>query len=141
MKATRIARAVAVGALAALACTTVVAQPAKLGQREYRNSCAVCHGAGGKGDGSFGYIIEKKMPDLTVLAKNNGGIFPLERVYETIDGTRMVKGHGTAEMPIWGDRYRMQAAEYYADVPYDDRAFVRTRIMALIEYLSTLQVK
>jgi mono/diheme cytochrome c family protein len=141
MKATRIAKAVAAGALTALACTMVVAQPAKLGQREYRNSCAVCHGGSGKGDGSFGYIIEKKMPDLTVLAKGNGGVFPFERVYETIDGTRMVKGHGTAEMPIWGDRYRMQAAEYYADVPYDDRAFVRTRILALVEYLSTLQAK
>lgn len=141
MKATRIARAVAVGALAALACATVAAQPSKLGQREYRNSCAVCHGTGGKGDGSYGYIIEKRMPDLTMLAKNNGGIFPLERVYETIDGSATVKAHGTKEMPIWGDRYRMQAAEYYIDVPYDDRAFVRTRILALIEYLSTLQVK
>lgn len=141
MKATTIARAAMAGALTALACATVVAQPLKLGQREYRNSCAVCHGVSGKGDGTFGYIIEKKMPDLTVLAKSNGGIFPFERVYETIDGTRMVKAHGTADMPIWGDRYRMQAAEYYADVPYDDRAFVRTRILALIEYLATLQTK
>jgi len=141
MKATRIAKAVTAGALTALACTMVIAQPAKLGQREYRNSCAVCHGGSGKGDGSFGYIIEKKMPDLTVLAKGNGGVFPFERVYETIDGTRMVKGHGTADMPIWGDRYRMQAAEHYADVPYDDRAFVRARILALVEYLSTLQAK
>jgi hypothetical protein len=96
---------------------------------------------GGKGDGSYGYILEKRLPDLTLLSKNNGGVFPLERVYETIDGSATVKAHGTKEMPIWGDRYRMQAAEYYVDVPYDDRAFVRTRILALIEYLSTLQVK
>jgi mono/diheme cytochrome c family protein len=132
---------VAVGTLAALACASVAAQPSKLGQREYRNSCAVCHGTGGKGDGSYGYILEKRMPDLTLLSKNNGGVFPLERVYETIDGSATVKAHGTKEMPIRGDRYRMQAAEYYVDVPYDDRAFVRTRILALIEYLSTLQVK
>jgi hypothetical protein len=44
-------------------------------------------------------------------------------------------------MPIWGDRYRVEAAEYYIDVPYDERAFVRARIMALIEHLSTLQAK
>lgn len=143
MKATRMARAIAVGALAALACATVAAQPSKLGQREYRNSCAVCHGNGGKGDGSYGYIIEKRMPDLTLLSKNNGGVFPVERIYETIDGSATVKAHGTKEMPIWGDRYRIQAAEYYADtpLPYDERAFVRARILALIEYLSTLQVK
>ncbi len=141
MRATRLARAIAIGALAALAATTAIAQPAKLGQREYRNSCAACHGEAGRGDGAVGGIMEVRVPDLTVLAKKNGGVFPVERVYEFIDGTRMVKAHGTSEMPIWGQRYRVEAANYYVDVPYDEGMFVRTRILALIEYLSTLQVK
>jgi mono/diheme cytochrome c family protein len=141
MKATSFAKVITIAGLAALAASTAIAQPSKLGQREYRNSCAVCHGISGKGDGSYGAIIEKRLPDLTVLQKNNGGVFPFTRVYETIDGTQMVKGHGTRDMPIWGDRYRVEAAEYYIDVPYDERAFVRARIMALIEHLSTLQAK
>jgi hypothetical protein len=141
MKATSFAKVITIAGLAALAASTAIAQPSKLGQREYRNSCAVCHGVSGKGDGSYGYIVERKIPDLTLLQKSNGGVFPFTRVYETIDGTLMVKGHGTREMPIWGDRYRVEAAEYYIDVPYDERAFVRARIMALIEHLSTLQAK
>lgn len=141
MKATRLAALVAVAAMSALVGSAADAQASKIGQREYRNSCAVCHGVSGKGDGSYGYIVEAKIPDLTLLQKSNGGIFPVTRIYETIDGGLMVKAHGTREMPIWGDRYRIEAAEYYIDVPYDDRAFVRARILALIEHLATLQVR
>lgn len=49
--------------------------------------------------------------------------------------------HGTRDMPIWGQDYRVRAAEYYMDVPYDSELFVRTRILALAEYLSRLQAK
>lgn len=141
MRATRITQAIAVATLTALASTMAAAQPSKLGQREYGNSGAVCHGARAKGDGSYGAIIEQRLPDLKLLCRNNGGVFPVERIYETIDGSRMSKSHATRDMPIWGERYRIQAAEHYIDVPDDDRAFVRARILALIEYLSTLQVK
>jgi hypothetical protein len=44
-------------------------------------------------------------------------------------------------MPTWGNAYRIKAAEYYLDSPYDPEAFVRARILALIEYISRLQVK
>jgi hypothetical protein len=44
-------------------------------------------------------------------------------------------------MPIWGQRYKIAAAAYYIDVPYNEEAFVRTRILSLVEYLSRLQVK
>jgi mono/diheme cytochrome c family protein len=141
MQATRLATMVAVAAMTALAATAVSAQASKLGQREYQNSCAVCHGAGGKGDGSYGGLLGTRVPDLTLMQKNNGGVFPFTRVFETIDGGVVVKAHGSREMPIWGNRYRVEAAGYYVDVPYDERAFVQARILALVEYLSTLQVK
>jgi hypothetical protein len=35
----------------------------------------------------------------------------------------------------------MKAGEYYMDVPYDSEAYVRARILALIDYISRLQVK
>ncbi|HSF48517.1 MAG TPA: hypothetical protein VLA73_09165 [Burkholderiales bacterium] len=44
-------------------------------------------------------------------------------------------------MPIWGIEYKAKAAEHYMDVPYDEQAFVRARILALIEYIYRLQAK
>jgi len=66
---------------------------------------------------------------------------PVSRLYEAIDGSLTVPGHGTREMPIWGNQYRVRAAEYYMDIPYDPEAFVRSKILALIDYISRLQVK
>lgn len=116
-------------------------QKADLGKREYDSNCAVCHGVTGKGDGPYAGILDTRIPDLTVLSKRNGGVFPFARVYETIDGTNVLKAHGTRDMPIWGFDYKVRAAEYYQDHPYDPEAYVRGRILALAEYLSRLQTK
>lgn len=121
---------------------SVMAQPAQrvdIGKREFDNNCAVCHGKSGKGDGPYADLLKKSLPDLTTLAKRNGGVFPLARTYEVIDGAG--PGHGTREMPLWGQDYSVKAAEYYMDVPYDSQAYVRARILALAEYLNRLQVK
>jgi mono/diheme cytochrome c family protein len=142
MKPTRTLQALAVAALATIATPSFAAEPAKsLGRTEYDGHCAVCHGEKASGFGAFGGMMTGQVPDLTTLSKRNGGVFPFERVYQTIDGSYVLKGHGTREMPIWGQRYRVEAARYYADTPYDERVFVRARILALTEYLSTLQVK
>ncbi len=142
MKARRFTHAFLVAALATLATSTIAAESAKtMGQREYEGHCAVCHGLTGKGDGPFAGIIESKMADLTMLSKKNQGVFPVDRVYTVIDGTQAVKAHGTRIMPIWGQRYRIEAADYYRDVPYDDRVYVRLRINALIDQMLSMQVK
>jgi len=141
MKATRITQAFAVAALATVFNLAFATEASKLGEQEYRNSCAICHGEKATGAGAFGGMMVVRVPDLTVLAKNNGGVFPFTTVYETIDGTRSLKAHGLSDMPIWGQRYRVDAAKYYVDTPHDERAFVRARILALTEYLSTLQVR
>jgi mono/diheme cytochrome c family protein len=111
------------------------------GKREYDSNCAVCHGLKGKGDGPRSDWSEAGVTDLTVLAKRNNGVFPFVRVYEFIDGTQMVKAHGTREMPIWGADYRVKGAEYYVDVPFDPESYVRARILALTEYVYRLQAK
>ena len=110
------------------------------GKREYDSSCAICHGTAGKGDGPYREFISK-IPDLTVLAKNNKGVFPINRVYEVVDGRQQIKAHGTRDMPIWGREYSIAAAEFYRDVDYDQDAFVRARILSLIDYLYRIQVK
>jgi hypothetical protein len=81
--------------------------------------------------------------DITTLAQRNKGVFPFARVYEVIDGTQLVKAHGPREMPIWGADYKIEGAEYHMLLllPYDPEVYVRTRILALVEYMYRLQVK
>lgn len=79
--------------------------------------------------------------ELSVLAKKNNGVYPFSRVYELIDGTQQVKAHGTGAMPIWGADYVVKGAEYYVDVPFDAAIYVRSRILALTEYVYRLQAK
>lgn len=111
-----------------------------IGKREYDSNCAVCHGPAGRGDGPYG-ALPLSVPDLTQLARRNDGVFPFQHVYETIDGTLVVKGHGTRDMPIWGRDYRTQADERDIDGPYGREVYVRSRILALTEYLYRLQAK
>jgi len=116
------------------------------GAMEYKSNCAACHGLTGKGDGPYNaFLITHSAPDLTTLAKRNEGVFPFQRVYEVIDGRQTVPAHGTRDMPIWGAQYNADASYYYrwGELPgrYDTEAFVRTRILALVDYISRLQVK
>ena len=111
------------------------------GKSEYDASCAVCHGVAGKGDGPYKGALTRAPTDLTQLAKQNAGTYPFNRVYESIDGRKAVAAHGTREMPIWGQRYQLAAADYYIDVPYDPDVYIRGRILALTEYINRLQAK
>ena len=43
-------------------------------------------------------------------------------------------------MPIWGRDYALAAGEHFVDVPYDANAWVRARILALVDYINRLQV-
>jgi mono/diheme cytochrome c family protein len=137
-------------ALAAATCLCLTALPGAasgqqqrtdLGKREFESNCAACHGMQGRGDGPLAGIIDTRVADLSTLAKRNNGVFPLSQVYEQIDGSKMAKAHGTRDMPIWGQDYKLKAAEYYVDVPYDVEPYVRARILALAEYVYRLQVK
>ena len=116
--------------------------PAKfdLGKREYDSKCAVCHGRAGKGDGPYAGLLNAKIPDLTMLAQRNHGMFPVLWVQEVIDGRRNFIAHGPSEMPIWGLDYLARARESYMD-PYEAEAYVRIRILALTEYIFRLQAK
>lgn len=114
---------------------------ADFGKREFLNSCAVCHGANGKGQADIAEFLKTAPPDLTQLSKKNGGVFPMSRVYETIDGRLAVRAHGTRNMPIWGQRFSIADAPRYDDYPYNVEALVRSRILGLIDYLYRIQEK
>ena len=142
MKATRILAALC-GAVLIGGVGTAYAQDKKFdfGKREYDSNCASCHGLKGKGDGPYKPFLTKSPSDLTTLSKRNAGIYPFHSVYAIIDGRQDVAGHGPRDMPVWGAQYNVKAAETYMDVPYTPEAFVRTRILALTEYISRLQSK
>jgi hypothetical protein len=73
------------------------------------------------------------VPDLALLARRNGGAFPLERVLRSIDGRDAIKGHAGRTMPIWGLRFARGQGER------DD--VVQQRLDALAEFLRGLQVR
>ena len=138
--ATIVAPLILLGAWA-LAAPAIAADKTDVGKRQFDMSCASCHGVSGKGDGPMRPYLTVAPSDLTVLSKMNGGVFPLARVQEVIDGRTDVRAHGSREMPVWGARYNAQAADYYFDTPYDPEAYVRGRILVLTDYLYRIQVK
>lgn len=116
------------------------AEDKRIGEEEYTTNCASCHGPGGKGDGPFNEFLRQTPKDLTVLSKNNDGVFPFQRIYDWIEDPEGVRGHGTQEMPIWGDRYR----EQLTDKAYDPfgagfNETVRARILELVFFIASIQ--
>ena len=79
------------------------ADDANSGKQMYLRYCSSCHGNDGKGNGAVTPFLNIKLPDLTQLAKNNRGIYPLDDVMAAIDGRRAVSAHGDRHMPVWGE--------------------------------------
>lgn len=125
------------------------AQDIDLGKSEFRASCATCHGPDGKGNGPFAEYLKVTPADLTVLSRNNGGAFPVNEVYDAIYGIKTIVTHGTRDMPIWGYRYALDSNQAFYPKPsggglastFDPEAVVRTRVLAVIDYLKRIQEK
>jgi len=139
-----------IASLAAGFTSAAQAEDVDIGKSEFQSSCASCHGADGKGKGPVSELLKVPPSDLTMLAKNNGGVFPTNAVYETIYGSKTVPAHGTREMPIWGERFHpIINLPHAVDPSYwklagpeqSPEVVVRTRILAVIDYLSRIQQK
>ena len=124
------------------------AQNIDVGKAEYQSGCASCHGVDAKGNGPVSKDLKTRPADLTVLAKKNNGVFPVNAVYKIIDGREPIAGHGTREMPIWG--WRFVPTEHFNLKPADDYIYlppaspepvVHSRILAVIDYLNRIQEK
>jgi mono/diheme cytochrome c family protein len=102
--------------------------------------CAGCHGEKGVGDGPIVDTLEKKPADLTLLSQRNGGVFPRERVLRVIDGREEVKQHGTRDMPVWGEWFKLEAEDGLGGAEVSEKV-VQGRIEKMVDYLETLQKK
>ncbi len=129
-------------ACALLGGSVAQAQDMTLGEFEYRNSCVACHGASGAGDGPVtDFLSGAVVPDLTVLQKNNGGVFPVAAVYATIEGSDIASAHGTRDMPIWGSRLSYRASKDSDFALGEPESYARARILALVDYIASIQVQ
>lgn len=111
------------------------------GGLEFERACAICHGFNGKGKGVMSDSLTKKPADLTVIAKNNNGHFPFTEIYQIIEGSPKVGIHGSRDMPVWGDRYRIQAKDLAEAEEYevDEYLYTRGLILELMLYIMSLQ--
>lgn len=78
-----------------------VRQTSAAGKTMFNEYCASCHGMDAKGDGPAAPALKRAPPDLTILARQNGGKFPALHVSEVIRGGKATPAHGSKEMPAW----------------------------------------
>jgi mono/diheme cytochrome c family protein len=107
-------------------------------ETQFRLYCAGCHGESGIGDGAVADTLEKRPADLTTIAKRNGGVFPRERVTRVIDGREEVKQHGSRDMPVWADWFKLEASEGLGGAAGSEEQ-AKARIARMVDYLETLQ--
>jgi mono/diheme cytochrome c family protein len=102
------------------------------GRLTYQQYCGSCHGDNAKGAGPAAAALKVPPPDLTGLAKRNGGKFPYEYVSGVVRFGKPISAHGSPDMPVWGPVFSM--------VDFNEMA-IRKRIKNLCEYLASLQEK
>lgn len=106
----------------------------KVGGELFQQHCATCHGATAVGDGPTATALVTKPADLTKIAARRGGRFPEADIARFIDGRFDLPAHGSREMPVWGARFGAPISE---GTSHDE--VVRGKLLALVEYLKTLQ--
>ena len=106
------------------------------GEVLYAQLCATCHGVEAKGDGPAAPALAVPPPNLTLLAKMDGGEFPTEEVERSISGDGRILAHGGPGMPMWGPALEAVRPDFK---PARREWFANQRIKSLAAYLETIQ--
>lgn len=104
------------------------------GAELYGRFCSSCHGASGRGDGPVSKAFSSEVPDLTLIARRQGGKFPADRIERIIDGRFTLLSHGTRDMPVWG----IELARTELGSPDAERA-AQLMIQRLLQHVQSLQ--
>ena len=108
------------------------------GKELFHQHCSTCHGSDGKGSGTMydpnSADKSRRVPpaDLTVMSQQNAGKFPEDRVRDAIYNKKPIPGHGTPDMPAWGNVFYNQKS---------NQKSLDARVRDLTAYIETLQVK
>lgn len=103
------------------------------GKITYERYCVSCHGPEGRADGPLARDLAVTVPDLTTMAARNGGTYPFARVKAIVTHGETLRGHGSEDMPAWGDAFKKTSG---IAAPTVDEA-----ITNLAHYMWTLQKK
>ena len=117
-----------------------IAEMDSIGKLEFQKNCAACHGMDGTGQNApFMDFMKKSPPDLTMIAQRNGGTYPYKQVLTVIQDPARNRAHGSADMPVWGDRYGMEVNDKYGSLDPRYAREVEARILELVFYLASIQ--
>ena len=114
--------------------SVVFSAGADSGKSMYLQYCSACHGKDGRGGETVKGVGKVKIPDLTLLKNSNSGVYPTDWVIRAIDGRRKVRGHGDAQMPVWGYAFRAEFAD-----PKVAEVATFQREKSIADYVATLQ--
>jgi mono/diheme cytochrome c family protein len=113
--------------------TPVVPPDVASGKLTYKDYCAACHGADGRGQGPAASALKTPPANLRTLAIRHDGKFPEDCVTRVVRSGDPISAHGSSEMPIWGPVFSM--------LENGDELGVRRRIKNLCDYLASIQEK
>jgi mono/diheme cytochrome c family protein len=113
--------------------TAVAAISPASGHDMFMSYCAPCHGKAAKGDGPAASALKIAPANLTVLAKENGGKYPSNKVTAILSGQTDLAAHGNKEMPVWGVVFWSMSGGHAGEV--------QQRVANLNRYVESLQVK
>ena len=123
---------IALASLLVIFDTATIAISQSTGKHDFEQLCAPCHGIDGTGKRRD--LTEANPPDLTAISLRNGGKFPFEKVYRTVDGREMINSHKRFAMPFWGIYLQKQGT-------HESEAAVKQRITEIVRYVETTQKK
>jgi mono/diheme cytochrome c family protein len=107
------------------------------GEEMFISYCAACHGKGGRGDGPAASALKHPPPDLTLLAKNNQGKYPADRVSYVLRSGVDAPAHGSKDMPVWGPLFgALRGGRISGNEPE-----IQLRVTNLTKYIESLQSK
>lgn len=114
------------------------AQDADTGAQLYREHCATCHGIEANGQGPMAGVMVIKPTDLSALARDNKGVFPVDRVVRRIDGRDPLVSHGSP-MPVYGHFFEGDGKDVALKAPSGQPILTSRPIADLLAYLQSLQ--